>query len=125
MHGTVNAIATPGGSDPVGTPGAKQWVLALAPSLLALSWLVTEVNWFWRNRPDLQFGWLVLLLCLYLLWEAGETAPPWRGRVTWTTVLAVVAGFGFLFGFQMYRMAFGATPAAIWFLASGVMLMVG
>ena len=91
---------------------------------LAMAWLVTETKSYWNNRPDLQFGWIVLVLSAYLVWEAWLTRPVVRLQWRWTALLMAGTGLGFMFLFQIYRMAFGTTPAALYFLAAGVMLMV-
>ncbi len=64
---------------------ALQPLALLAPAFLAMAWLVSRAQWFWSNNPDLQFGWVVLLLCAYLFWEAWEKRPQghWKPRRWW------------------------------------------
>lgn len=97
----------------------------LLPCWLAMAWLVSEAKWFWNNRPDLQFGWIVLILCCYLIWEAWETRPVFRVHWDWPAVSIGFVGFASLSAFQVYRMAFGTTPAALFCLAFGVMMVAG
>src|SRR5215510_15311054 len=47
----------------------------LSPSWLALAWLVSKAQWFWKHNPELQFGWVMVPLCAYLIWEAWEVRP--------------------------------------------------
>ena len=56
-------------------PSELGLLAALFPSWLALAWLVSKAKWFWTHNPELQFGWVMLLLCGYLLWEAWEIRP--------------------------------------------------
>jgi len=98
-------------------------LLWLAPSLLAMAWLVSQAQWFWSNRPDLQFGWVVLLLCAYLFWEACERGVPSQWRARWWAVLLGVAGAALLLAVQAYQAAFGTNAASTQGLALGVLLL--
>jgi len=37
-------------------------------------WLVLRARWFWNHNPELQFGWVVLVLWAYLLSVAWSSA---------------------------------------------------
>lgn len=97
---------------------------ALAPAACATAWLVYQASWFWRHQPDLQFGWIVLLLSMFLLSEVQDDLPPLRPR--WTVGVAVLYGLGFLsmLLFQMYQAAFGTMAASLMALAFGAMAVV-
>src|SRR5262245_26236192 len=62
-------------TQPAPLPG--QWTLlgSLLPSWFALAWLLSKAQWFWKHNPELQFGWIMALLCAYLIWEAWEVRP--------------------------------------------------
>lgn len=96
-------------------------ILLLAPSLLAMAWLVSKVQWFWSHNPDLQFGWVVLLLCAYLFYEAWEQRPPIVWKPRWWATAMMVAGIGLLFTVQVYQAAFGTNAASTLGLALGVL----
>lgn len=98
-------------------------VWLLAPSLLAMAWLVSKAQWFWNNRPDLQFGWVVVLLCAYLFYEALEKQPPLSVRPRWWSILAFAAGAAGLFLVQIYQVAFGTNAASMCGLAAMIMLV--
>jgi exosortase len=99
-------------------------LVLLLPSLLAMAWLVSKAQWYWNHRPDLQFGWGLLLICAYLFWSAWETHPPLRCHWTWYGAIAGVVGLGLLFLNQIYQAAFGMMPASLMGLAIAVMLIV-
>lgn len=99
-------------------------LLALLPSGLALAWLVSKAQWFWSHRPDLQFGWVVLLLCGYLIWEAWEKRPTVCFRWRFGTLVGVLCAVSLLFLVQIYQAAFGMNPATLLGLAFGTMLFV-
>jgi exosortase len=96
----------------------------MLPSALAMLWLVAKTSWYWNHRPDLQFGWVVLLLCAYLCWEAWETRPAPVLRMRFWGLFLGLLGFALLFLFQIYQAAFGMKPASLVGLALGVMLVV-
>jgi exosortase len=97
----------------------------LTPSILAMAWLVSKAQWYWGHRPDLQFGWGVLAICLYLFWLAWETRPEVKARWGVVSLGAAVIGGGLLFLTQIYMAAFGMMPASLMGLAMGTMLIVG
>ncbi len=99
-------------------------LLLLTPSFLAMAWLVTKAQHFWDTRPDLQFGWVVLLLCAYLFWEAWEKHPPIDFRARWWCVLLFIFGGVLLFWVQIYLAALGLNAASLYGMGLGVMAMV-
>src|SRR5688500_5392290 len=99
-------------------------LVSLSPSWLALAWLISRAQWFWKHNPELQFGWVMVLLCAYLIWEAWELKPEptWRWSVSGCLMaLLGCAVFGIT---QLYQAAYGLTPASMSGLALGVMLVV-
>jgi exosortase len=104
---------------------ARLTLLCLLPSGLALSWLVWRAHWFWSRKPELQFGWIVLALCLFLLWEAWQKCP--AARLCWSVAGAGLCATGLvmLFGAQIYQAAFGVTTEGMSALGLGVMLFIG
>lgn len=99
-------------------------IFLLAPAFLAMAWLVSRVQWFWSRNPDLQFGWIVLLLCGYLFWEAWQTRPEVKWRMRPWAVLVGAGGLGLLFLVQIYQAFLGANAASTVGLALGVMMVV-
>lgn len=97
-------------------------LIPLVPALLAMAWLVSQAQWFWSTRPDLQFGWVVLMLCGYLLWDACERGIELAWRVRWWAVALGVMGSGMLFVVQVYQAAFGTNAASTQGLALGILL---
>jgi exosortase len=99
-------------------------LLALLPAWAAAAWLVDKARWFWQHNPELQFGWVVLMLCAYLIWDTWEKRPALRLRASFGFVLLAVAGVGLLFLTQIYQSAYGLTPASMSGLGLGYLLLV-
>ena len=99
-------------------------LLALLPAWLAVSWLVCKAQWFWNHQPDLQFGWIVLILCVYLFWEAWETCPPARLQLNLINVCLLGLGTSLLIVVQVYQAACGMNSASMVGLALGLTLFV-
>jgi len=95
----------------------------LLPAFLATAWLVSKAQWYWQHRPDLQFGWVVLLLSAYLFWESWEVRPASRFKWGVLPVVSGLAGVALMFWVQVYQAAFGTMAALIWGLAIGVWLV--
>lgn len=98
-------------------------LILLLPSLLAMAWLIARAQWFWTNNPELNFGWVVVLLCAYLFYEAWETRPPVDWKVRWWALPFCLGGLGLLFLMQIYQAAMGTNAASTVGLALGVMLV--
>ena len=100
-------------------------LIALAPTGFAVAWLVSKAQWFWNHRPDLQFGWVVLLLCGFLLWEAWEIKPKLSLKWNWWSLALGAVGLALLFLVQIYQAAFGMTAATMNGTALGAFAVIG
>src|SRR5690242_17703497 len=103
---------------------ARQTLVSLLPAGLSMAWLVAKVHWFWDHQPDLQFGWVVLLLCVYLFWEAWENRPATRLRWSMGWLLLASIGLGLAFVVQIFQAACGTNAASVAGLAIAVMCIV-
>ena len=103
---------------------AQLTVLCLLPSALAMLWLVLRARWFWNHNPELQFGWVVLVLWAYLLCEAWSHRPAPRFQWTWRGAMLTLFGLGMLFFAQLYRTAFGVTTEGMSALGVGAMSFI-
>jgi exosortase len=99
-------------------------LVGLLPAGVALAWLVSKARWFWQRNPELNFGWIVLMLCAFLLWEAWPTRPAQSLRLSWGSMLAGLVGLGMLALTQIYQNAYGLTSSSMSGLAMGALLMV-
>ena len=99
-------------------------ILLLAPSWLAFAWLATKASWFWSHDPELQFGWAVLVLCVYLFARAWAKRPMVRLKWNVGNISTGLLGCVLLFITQLYQAAYGLTPASMSGLGLGFLLVV-
>ena len=95
-------------------------LLALLPMLLAFSWLVSKAQWYWTHRPDMQFGWIVLMLSAFVIWDQWSRRPAPRWQLGWPFIVLALVGAVLLFVMQLYQAAFGLMPAVMMGLTAGV-----
>ncbi len=99
--------------------GSSEVLIALSPSLLALAWLVSKAQWYWNHRPDMQFGWIVLMLSTFLIWDQWAKRPNTAWKLKVLSVGVGLAGLLILFVMQLYQAAFGLMPAVMMGLTAG------
>ncbi len=99
-------------------------LLTFAPTIIALVWWISKLQWFWRHRPELAFGWLVLLVSGYIAFEAWPKKPAAQFRVSWPVVLTAASGLFLLFIVQVYQAAFGTMAASITGMTLGILLVI-
>src|SRR3954471_1424026 len=108
-----SATATTEAIMPERKSDASAALIALMPAFLAFSWLVSKAQWYWNHRPDMQFGWIVLMLCAFVIWDQWSKRPAPAWRVNLFFFLCGLAGLGILFVMQLYQAAFGLMPAVM------------
>lgn len=100
-------------------------LLGFAPGLLALAWLVSKLRWVWNSQPEMQFGWIVLMLSGFLVWDNWERRPAAVMRPTVLNTLVALAGLVELGLVQVYQAAFGSNAASLCGHALGALLIAG
>lgn len=106
------------------------WLISgLGAALTAYAWLVVKASWYWSNREDLSFGWVVLLLSGYVIYEQWEKwekkQKPSPGiAIRILAGLMMLSGIVLLFQFQVYTASMGMKPAALMGLMAGCYLVI-
>lgn len=98
---------------------------AYLAGILITVWWLYDLQYHWRNLADYHYGWLVLILSGYLIWERWPVRPRTRNdcSVGWSVVLAIT-GVPFVLAAELYKQAMGETPAASFCLSIGCVLFL-
>lgn len=94
---------------------------ALLPMWLALGWLVSKTQWFWTHNPEMAYGWMVLLLSIFLIWDQWKNLPCPVFKLCWPFYVFAMGGAAMLFLVQIYQAAYGTMAALLSGLAIGVL----
>lgn len=123
LAGMLTASQNPGSptsSDAVAPTSGNSW-LPWVPTGLILLWWIHDLSFQWRSLVEYQYGWIVLLLAGFLVWERMPTrprndtpAPLWRGLLLGLVGAPLVA-LG-----ELYRIGVARTPASTMCLSLGV-----
>lgn len=101
-----------------------QWIY-YSPIVLILGWWLYDLQFQWRALVEYQFGWIVLLLAAYLVWERWPTSPTEdRPASIWVCSALVLAGTPFVLVAELYKQAIANTPAASFSLSIGCVLFL-
>lgn len=125
QEASVEASLESPGEVKVGSSGGWSEVSLLLPSVVAVGWLVSKLQWVWTHRPEMQFGWIVLFLSGFLWWEKWASRPRVDWQFGWMHAVAMALGVGFLGWMQVYQAAFGTNAASLCGHALGTLWVVG
>lgn len=99
-----------------------QWLVPLA---LIFGWWVYDLQVQWRMLVEYQYGWLVLMLAVYLGWERWPTRPQTdRPAPLWAGIGLALAGTPFVLVAELYKQAIANSPAASFALSIGCFLFI-
>lgn len=119
-HG-LNPAASLGPSRTAAVTSPSIARLKLVPAGLILLWWIHDLSFQWRSLVEYQYGWIVLMLTGFLVWERLPTcprddtpAPLWQGMIL------ALAGAPFVALGELYRIGVARTPASSMALSLGV-----
>jgi len=94
---------------------------ALVPASVMVLWWVWDLSYQWRSLVDYQYGWIVLLLTGFLVWERLPTRPLKDRPVSLAKgLLVALAGMPLVAVGELYRIGVARTPASSMALSLGV-----
>lgn len=114
-----------------GVPGA--WWGWIPAGLIGL-WWVRDLSFQWSSLVEYQYGWLVLLLTAYLVWERWPSRPQDDRPSGWAWPLGLaLAGTPWVAVAELYRIGVARTPSSSMalslgctcFLAANVLALAG
>lgn len=99
--------------------------MRLLPGALIVAWWIGDLSYQWRSLVEYQYGWIVVLLTGFLIWERMPTRP----------LVDESAGFPLCFGLaaagmplvalgELYRIGVARTPASSMSLSLGIALFL-
>lgn len=96
-----------------------QWAIYL-PIVSILAWWLYDLQFQWRVLIEYQYGWIVVLLAAYLVWERWPTVPRDELPVPlWLCTGIILLGTPFVLLAELYKQAIANTPAASFCLSIG------
>ncbi|MBM3833422.1 MAG: exosortase/archaeosortase family protein [Verrucomicrobia bacterium] len=96
-----------------------EWTVYL-PIIFIVGWWLYDLQFQWRALIEYQYGWIVVLLACYLIWERWSTIPlDDRPVSVWLCSLFVLIGTPFVLVAELYKQAIANTPAASFCLSVG------
>ncbi len=114
----------PSPAKPGGGQSAGGW-LPFLPVIGIAAWWINDLRFQWASQIEYRFGWIVVMLTAYLVWERWESrpkqdtpAPPWQA-----TLLAL-AGTPLVLFAELYKNGVARTPASSMLLSLGCALFV-
>jgi exosortase len=91
-------------------------MVGLLPTWVVMGWFVSCVQSFWNTRPDLRFGWGLLVLSLFLIADRWGSRPCVHPRLRWAVVPVLLLAIPSLVVAQIHTAAFGLSPAVLLFM---------
>lgn len=95
-----------------------------SPVVVVVVWLIEKASWYWINRPDMQFGWVVPVLAGYVLFEVWRDRPEIKTQWRVGILAGLILGMVCLFVTQIYQAAYGLTSTSMSGLGIGYIFVV-
>lgn len=100
----------------------KGWPL---PALAVAAWWIWDLQRQWRVLPDYQYGWIVVMLAAYLVWERSENQPAVdEPPAPWVSGGFVLLGAPLVLIAELYKWGVAPSPAASFILSIGCCLFI-
>ena len=100
-------------------------MLWLLPVAVVCAWWVNDLRYQWASLVEYHFGWIVVMLAAYLVWERWPTRPREDDPAAFgPNVLMAAAGSVFVAMGELYRIGIARTPSSSLSLSIGCALFV-
>lgn len=119
-HFSHVVISAPDISKPSAT--SKGWPL---PALAVAVWWIWDLQHQWRVLPDYQYGWIVVMLAAYLVWERSDSQPDVdEPPAPWVSGVFVLFGAPLVLVAELYKEGVAPSPASSFVLSIGCCLFM-
>ena len=104
----------------------KQSWFNYLPLALVIGWWLYDLQFQWRQLAEYNFGWLVLLLVIYLSWERRSALSSRDDTPAsfWIGAAFALLGTPFVLLAELYKQAIANSPAASFCLSLGCLCFV-
>lgn len=100
------------------------WAVYL-PVLLIIGWWIYDLHFQWQSLPEYNFGWMLVMLTAYLVWDRWHARPRVDSPVPfWKSGLLALLGLPLVLVAELYKNAIGLTPSSSMALSLGSALFI-
>jgi exosortase len=106
-------------------PSTRALMLRSLPLAVFVGWWVYSLQFLWRDQPEYRFGYLVVVLVAFLVWDRWDSRPktdvpaPFWPAASWLAV-----GFPLVLVGELYRHALYRSPASATALSLGTLCFI-
>lgn len=98
-------------------------------SLISIFYVIWNLTYYWANDKDLHFGFLILFLCGYMVYDSYvKYRNSYRKLVGFVNLLNInllyISGLIIISYFQLYKYSTGLRPFSLYFMLFGVYLII-
>lgn len=99
--------------------------MRVLPGALIVGWWIWDLSYQWRSLVEYQYGWIVVLLTGFLIWERMPTRPLEDEPAGFSLCLGLAAaGMPLVALGELYRIGVARTPASSMCLSLGIALFL-
>ena len=107
------------------SPGRKNSLMGCLPLAVFVGWWIYSLQFQWRAQEEYRFGYLVVVLVAFLVWDRWDGRP--RGDTpvtTWRASGWLLVGFPLVLVAELYRHALARSPASATALSLGTLSFI-
>lgn len=109
---------------PAAGRGAKDLAVWI-PCGAVVAWWVYDLSFQWASLVEFRFGWMVVMLSMFLFWERWPTRPKEdQPAPTWTVLALALAGFPLIVAAELYKWGIARVATSSMLLSLGSTLLV-
>ena len=105
--------------------GWKNSLMTCLPLAVFVGWWIYSLQFQWRAQEEYRFGYLVVVLVAFLVWDRWDSRPKSDAPVaTWRAWGWSLIGFPLVLVAELYRYALARSPASATVLSLGTLCFI-
>jgi len=105
--------------------GWKNLLMTCLPLAVFVGWWIYSLQFQWRAQEEYRFGYLVVVLVAFLVWDRWDSRPKSDAPVaTWRAWGWSLLGFPLVLVAELYRYALARSPASATALSLGTLCFI-